>query len=102
VLVGSVGISIFSLLVMAAVVSTRTEAVSPWFATHINAAGDADRWATSDAIWRVPLMTAVFSLGSILAAIYIGKRDAFASRFLVASIMLIHLLSWMGLIRLLW
>lgn len=102
VLVGSIGISIFSLLVMAAVVSTRTDSVSPWFATHINAAGNADRWGTSDAIWRLPLTTTMFSLASILAAIYIGKREVFASRFLLASIMLIHLLSWMGLIRLLW
>jgi hypothetical protein len=87
---------------MAAVVSTRTQAVSPWFATHINAAGNADRWGTSDAIWRLPLTAGMFSLASIFVAIYIGKRDAFASRFVVASMVLIHLLSWMGLIRLLW
>jgi hypothetical protein len=102
VIVGSVGLSVFSLLVMAVVVSTRTDAVTPWFVTHVDASGNADRWATADAIWRVPLMTAMFSLGSIAAAIYIGRRDAFASRFLVASMLLIHLLGWIGLVRILW
>jgi hypothetical protein len=102
VIVGSVGLSIFSLLVMAAVVSMRTDAVSPWFVTHINAAGDADRWATSDAIWRLPLMMGVMSLASIAASIYVGRRDPFASRFLMASMLLIHLLGWIGLVRILW
>ena len=101
-IVGSVGLSIFSLLLMAAVASTRTDAVSPWFVAHLNAAGTPDRWATADAIWRLPLMTAMFSLGSIAASVYIGRRDSFASRFLLGTMLLIHLLGWIGLLRLLW
>jgi len=102
VLVGSVGASIFSLLIMSALVSTQTDAISPWFVTHINAAGAPDRWATADAIWRLPLMTGMFTLASIAAAFYVGRRDTFASRFLMATTLLIHLLGWIGLVRILW
>lgn len=102
VVTGSIGLSVASLLMMAVVVSTQSNAVSPWFISHVNAGGAPDQWSTAEAIWRLPLTLAILSVGSVATALYIGRRDAFASRFLLASTLLIHLLGWVGLSRIIW
>ncbi|HKG25968.1 MAG TPA: hypothetical protein VKB09_09990 [Thermomicrobiales bacterium] len=99
---GAVGISLFSLLMMTAMVTSRSDALSPWIVTHLDAAGNPDRWGTSSTVWRLPLMTAMLTLANLIGALFFGRRDPFAARFLVAAALLIHLLAWVGLVRILW
>jgi hypothetical protein len=98
----AVGGSAFSLLLMVATVSSRSDSLPTWFAIHVNAAGHADRWATASTVWRLPLMTAVLTLATFVGAMFVARRDPFASKFLLVSALLIHALAWIGLVRILW
>jgi hypothetical protein len=101
-LLAAVGLSGFSLLMMAATVSSRSDALPTWIVTHLDAAGNPDQWGTSATVWRVPLMTAMLTLGNFICAVFLTRRDAFAARFLVAAALLVHVLAWIGLVRILW
>jgi hypothetical protein len=98
----ALGGTVLSLLMMAATLSTRTDALPSWIAIHLNAAGNADQWGTPSTLWRLPLATAMLSVASLITAAFLARRDPFAARFLVAGSLLVHVLAWLGLIRLLW
>ncbi len=102
VILGAVGASLFSLLMMTATVASRADALPDWVVLHLDAAGNPDHWGTTSTVWRLPLMTAMVTLGSLIGALFIGRRDPFAARFLAVSVLLIHLLAWIGLVRILW
>jgi hypothetical protein len=102
VILGAVGASLFSLLLMTATVTSRSDALPDWIVIHLNAAGNPDQWGTTSTIWRLPLMTAMLTAGSLIGALFVGRRDPFAARFLAVSALLIHLLAWIGLVRILW
>jgi hypothetical protein len=102
VILGAVGASLFSLLMMTATITSRSDALPDWIVTHLDAAGNPDQWGTTSTVWRLPLMTAMLTLGSLIGALFVGRRDAFAARFLAGSALLIHLLAWIGLVRILW
>lgn len=101
-ILSAVGVSAFSLLLMTATVTSRTDALPAWIVTHLDAAGNPDHWGTTATIWRVPLMTAMLTLGNLIGALFVGRRDPFAARFLVGAALLVHLLAWIGLVRILW
>jgi hypothetical protein len=98
----AIGGSAFSLLLMVATVSSRSDSLPPWIAIHLDAAGHPDRWGTSSTVWRLPLMTAMLTLASFVGAMFVARRDPFASRFLLVAALLIHALAWIGLVRILW
>jgi hypothetical protein len=98
----AVGGSALSLLVMIATVGSRSDSLPSWIVIHLNAAGDPDRWGTASTVWRLPLMTAMLTLGTFAGALFVARRDPFASRFLLLSVLLIHALAWIGLVRILW
>ncbi|MER3437152.1 MAG: hypothetical protein C4346_05915 [Chloroflexota bacterium] len=99
---GVLGGSTLSLLVMALVISLRNNALPAWIAIHINAAGNPDRWGTPATVWRVPLMAAMLTVMNLIAGTFLARWDRFAARFLLGSSILIHVLAWMALIGLLW
>jgi hypothetical protein len=98
----AIGGSIFSLLLMVATVSGRSGSLPTWIPIHLDAAGNVDRWGTASTVWRLPLMTAMLTIASFAGALFVARRDPFASRFLLVSALLIHALAWIGLIRILW
>ncbi len=99
---GILGGSALSLLVMALVISLRNDALPAWIAIHINAAGNPDRWGTPATVWRVPLMAAMLTVMNVIAGTFLARWDRFAAQFLLGSSILIHVLAWMALIGLLW
>ncbi|HEY8447703.1 MAG TPA: DUF1648 domain-containing protein [Thermomicrobiales bacterium] len=101
-LLATLGGSALSLLLMAAVISLRIDALPDWIVTHLNAAGTPDRWGTSSIVWRLPLMAAMLTIMNGIAATLVTRWDAFAARFLLGSSILIHALAWMALLGLLW
>jgi hypothetical protein len=102
IILGAVGGSLFSLLLMTATITSRTDSMPDWIVIHLDAAGNPDQWGTTSTIWRLPLMTAMLTIGSLVGALFVGRRDPFAARFLAGSALLIHLLAWIGLVRILW
>ncbi|MEA2522999.1 MAG: hypothetical protein QOF73_226 [Thermomicrobiales bacterium] len=100
--VGAVGLSAFSLLLMAATISSRSNALPPWIVLHLDAAGNPDHWGTTSTVWRLPLMTAMLTLASFAGALFVGRRDPFAARFLLGAALFIHVLAWVGLVRVIW
>ena len=99
---GILGGSTLSLLVMALVISLRNDALPAWIAIHINAAGNPDRWGTPATVWRVPVMAAMLTVMNVIAGTFLARWDRFAAQFLLGSSILIHVLAWMALIGLLW
>jgi hypothetical protein len=98
----AIGGSVFSLFMMVATVSSRSDSLPAWIPIHLNAAGDVDRWGTASTVWRLPLMTAMLTLATFVGALFVSRRDPFAARFLLVSVLLIHMLAWIGLVRILW
>jgi hypothetical protein len=100
--VGVGGFALLSTVFMAATVAGRMSSLPDWLPIHLNAEGEPDLWGSSSTLWRIPLMTAMLTLMSIGTAWYLWKRDPFAARFTFASTVLIHALSWVALINLVW
>ncbi|MCC6790309.1 MAG: hypothetical protein IT336_01420 [Thermomicrobiales bacterium] len=96
------GFALLSLVFMAATVAGRMSSVPDWIPIHLNAEGTPDLWGESSTLWRVPLMALMLTLMSAGTAWYLWKRDPFAARFMIGSTVLIHALSWVALINLVW
>jgi hypothetical protein len=101
-IVGVGGFVLLSLVFMAATVAGRMSSVPDWIPIHLNAEGEPDLWGTSSTLWRIPLMVLMLSIMSGAVALYLWKRDQFAARFTLASTLLIHMLSWIALVNLVW
>lgn len=102
VLLASVGLSTASLLLMAAVVGNRIGQMPEVVALHLNAAGVPDLWGTREALWRLPLATAMLSIMNVIAGALLHSRDAFVARFLVASSLLVNVLAWIAVALIFW
>jgi hypothetical protein len=96
------GFALLSLVFMAATVAGRMSSLPDWIPIHLNAEGQPDLWGTASTLWRIPLMVLVLSLMSAAVSWYLWKREPFAARFTLASTVLIHALSWIALVNLVW
>jgi hypothetical protein len=101
-IVGVGGFALLSLVFMAATVAGRKSSLPDWIPIHLNAEGEPDLWGTAATLWRIPLMAAMLTIMSAAVGWYLWKRDPFASRFMLASTVLIHALCWVALINLVW
>lgn len=97
-----VGGSVVGLVLMAVALALRVGDLPSWIPIHLNASGDPDRWGSPNTLWRIPLAVAMCTIMSLVVAVLIWKRDAFAARFVVASSVLIQLLAWVAVIDALW
>jgi hypothetical protein len=91
------GVAAFSAAVMAAVMSNRLDALDRGLPIHIGAAGFADRWGSPAVLWRIPLLATMITLMNASAAWFLAPSDRFASRFLIAASLVVHLLAWIAL-----
>lgn len=96
------GLAIVSLVFMAATVAGRTSALPAWMPIHSNAQGNPDLWGDPNTIWRIPLMVAILTIMSAAVAWFVSKGDPFAARFALGTVILVHAMSWIGLVALAW
>jgi hypothetical protein len=99
---GTISAAVLSTLLMVVVVGWRIGSLPSWIVLHVDAAGHPDEWGTASTVWRLPLMTAMLTTASVIAAALVARRDAFAARFLLASTLLVQALAWLGLLQILW
>jgi hypothetical protein len=100
--VGVGGFALLSLVFMAATIAGRMSSLPDWIPIHLNAEGQPDLWGTASTLWRIPLMVLMLTLMSAAVSWYLWKREPFAARFTLASTVLIHALSWIALVNLVW
>jgi hypothetical protein len=87
-----VGLSTIGLAAMAIVVANRVDTLPPVIATHVSASGVLENFASRSTIWQVPLLTLMF----------VSPLDRFASRFLLATGVIVQFVAWVALFRILW
>lgn len=98
---GMIGLGLVSLAGMAILVANRAATLAPSFATHVSASGVLENFRGSDALWRLPLLSAMLTLMNIGAAWFVSPIDRFASRFLIAASIIVQIVAWVALIRIL-
>lgn len=98
---GMIGLALASLAGMAILVANRVESLDPTFATHVSASGVLEDFRGSEALWRLPLLSAMLTLMNIGAAWFVSSVDRFAGRFLIAAAILVQIIAWVALIRIL-
>jgi len=98
---GMIGLAVASLAGMAILIANRVESLNPSFATHVSASGVLEDFRGSQALWRLPLLSAMITLMNVGAAWFISSIDRFASRFLIAAAILVQIVAWVALIRIL-
>jgi hypothetical protein len=96
-----IGLALVSLAGMAILVANRADTLSPSFATHVSASGVLENFRGPEALWRIPLLSAMLTLMNIGAAWFISPVDRFASRFLIAASIIVQIVAWVALIRIL-
>jgi hypothetical protein len=97
-----VGLSTIGLAAMAIVVANRVDTLPPVIATHVSASGVLENFASRSTIWQVPLLTLMLTLMNLVAAWFISPLDRFASRFLLATGVIVQFVAWVALFRILW
>lgn len=97
-----IGIAILSVALMAFIVSDRINILGDTIPTHVSASGDPENIQSSEAIWNIPLLGGMVMLMNIAAAWFISTIDRFASRFVLASGLLVHFIAWVALFKYLW
>jgi hypothetical protein len=97
-----VGLSTLGLAAMAIVVANRVDAMPPVIATHVSASGVLENFASRSTIWQVPLLTLMLTLMNLVAAWFVSPLDRFASRFLLATGVIVQFVAWVALFRILW
>lgn len=97
-----IGLSLLSLAIMAILVANRISGVASPFATHVSASGALEHFEKNTAIWRLPLLSAMFFLMNFVAAWFISPTDRFLSRFLLGVSAVVQLVAWIALIHFLW
>lgn len=98
---GIIGAGLAGLAGMAIVVANRAESLAPEFATHVSASGILENFKDDSALWKVPLMAAMFTLMNIVMAWFISPLDRFASRFILVGAIVAQVLAWVAIIRIL-
>jgi hypothetical protein len=93
--------TILSLIAMVAVVALRADAVG-WFPLHINAAGEATKWGSESALWRLPFTVGMITVMNLFAGFVLGMRDRKLSWLMIVSLPALHVLGWIALILIAW
>jgi len=79
----------------------RVGSTADWLVTRLDAGGDPTRWATNEALWRVPLLVLFATIAGLIVAWRLRRHDAFAAQFTLVSILLLHGFGWVAAGRLL-
>ncbi len=98
---GIIGIGLASLAAMAILVANRVDSLAPQFATHVSASGVLENFQGESAIWKLPLMAAMFTLMNMVIAWFVSPIDRFASRFVLAGAVVVQFVAWVALFRIL-
>lgn len=101
-LLGTLGVLLGSLALLAAVVGNRIGEMPPAVVLHLNAAGVADLWGTRDTLWRLPLAAAMLTVMNVIAGAFLLNLNRFVGRFLVASSVLVNVLAWIAVAMIFW
>lgn len=96
-----IGLALVGLAGMAILVANRADTLAPSFATHVSASGVLENFRGPEALWRIPLLSAMLTLMNIGAAWFVSPIDRFASRFLIAAAIIVQFVAWVALIRIL-
>lgn len=99
---GFIGLSTLGLATMAILVANRVDSLDPVIATHVSASGVLEHFANRETIWQLPLLATMLTLMNLVAAWFVSPLDRFASRFLLATGMIVQFVTWVALIRILW
>jgi hypothetical protein len=87
---------------MAGVVAGRIGNLPDVIALRYDASGSATRWGTPESLWELPLLAGMVSIINIVIAWWLSGIDRFASRFVLATAVLVSVLAWIPLGRFLW
>lgn len=96
------GLAALSALLMAGVLAGRTGGLPDVVALRSDATGAATRWGTPTSLWELPLLAAMITLANFILAWWLSSYDRFASRFLLATAIVITFVAWVPLVRFLW
>jgi hypothetical protein len=99
---GIVGIALFSVALMAAILANRVDRLGSSLVIHIDAAGFPDRWAAPEILWRIPIMLLALTLIDLVLAWFVAPVDRFAARFILGATLVVHLIAWVAAIDLIW
>lgn len=97
-----VGAAVLGLLIMAGIIWYSLGGVASVIPWHLDAAGNVDRWASNDTLWRIPFGSFMALAIGLVLGWFLWKRDRFAARFLIVSMCLVQILAWVAVIDQLW
>jgi hypothetical protein len=97
-----IGTGLLGLAFMAVIVSNRLDASPEVIATHVSASGALEDMKGRNALWRIPLLTAMLMLMNIVAAWFFATIDRFAARFMLGASLVVQFIAWVAVIRYLW
>lgn len=93
------GISVFGLGVMAALMSNQLGGLDPGIGIHVDASGRTDRWGEPSGLWRLPLLATMITLMNLVAAWFVARSDRFAARFVLAAAVVVQLVTWVAVVH---
>jgi hypothetical protein len=96
------GTALVSTVVMAGILAGRVGSLPDTVALRFDAVGDPTRWGPPESLWQLPLLAAMVTVINAVLAGWVSRYDRFASRFVLASAVVIGLLAWIPLVRFLW
>jgi hypothetical protein len=99
---GFIGISCLSLAAMAIIVANRVSTLDPVIATHVSASGIMEHFTSRTTVWQLPLLATMMTLMNLVAAWFVSPLDRFASRFLLATSVIVQFVTWVAVFRILW
>jgi hypothetical protein len=97
-----IAISAVGLGAMAILVANRISTLDEVIPTHVSASGLFERFASRDTIWQIPLLATMLTLMNLVAAWFISPLDRFASRFLLATSVVVQFVAWVAVLRILY
>jgi hypothetical protein len=97
-----IGTSLLGLALMAIVVSNRLDSSPEIIATHVSASGALEDMKGRNSLWRIPLLSTMLLLMSIVAAWFFATIDQFAARFMLGASLVVQFIAWVAIIRYLW
>ena len=95
------GAALASALALAVVTLLRLGSTAEWLVMRLDAGGEPTRWATNEALWRVPLLVVFATVAGLVVAWRLRRHDAFAAQFTLVSVLLLHGFGWVAAGRLL-
>lgn len=96
------GAAAVSTVVMAGILAGRVGSLPDVVALRFDAVGDPRSWGPPKSLWQLPLLAGMVTVINTVLAGWVSRFDRFASRFVLASAVVIGLLAWIPLVRFLW